>query len=272
MKKLLTFLSLLGFFVVQVVPAYAMVNDLSQTMKPLHDTAINTNTVATGSANTLDHIKARANMELTRRLAALQKLTTRLQDVKRLTADQKSMLISEVQAQITTLTNLQTKIQADTDLQTLQADKQSIIFSYRIFALYIPKMQIIAAGDRMLDLTDKYSSVSSKLQTRLSEAQGKGINVASLQLLVADMQAKIADAKTQAQNAINAVLPLSPDGYPGNKTILQSARQMLDTGHHDQMDAFHDLQGIIQGLRDLLKGGTPSPQASGSATPSPSGV
>jgi hypothetical protein len=66
------------------------------------------------------------------------------------------------------------------------------------------------------------------------------------------MTTKLTNAKTQATDAINAVLPLTPDGYPGNKTTLQSARSMLVMARQDIQAAHKDEQQIRQ---DLVKSG-----------------
>lgn len=278
MSKFAAYISVFALFIVLVAPASAQVVTTPSTtggdkmFGPNIRLLQNGSGTASGSAFGIDRVKARAAMELSRRISALQKLLQRLSGLKRLTADQKTTLTSEVQDQITTLTALQSKIQADTDLQTAKTDTQSIISSYRIFALFMPQMTIISSADRMLNLTDKFSSMEAKLQSRLTEAQSKGLNISSMQAYLTDMQSKTADANTQAQNALTMVLSLTPAGYPANKVTLQNARQLLVTGHTDLMSAFQDIQKIIQGLRELIRGGTPIPQATTSASPSPTGI
>jgi hypothetical protein len=66
---------------------------------------------------------------------------------------------------------------------------------------------------------------------------------------MSDRTAKLSDATTQATNALNAVVPLTPDGYPGNKTTLESARTMLQTVRTDLKTAESDASQI----RKLLK-------------------
>lgn len=195
------------------------------------------------------NLKARADQEINRRLTSLNNLISRIASVKRLTADQKEALTGQVQTEITNLTQLKTKIDSDTDSATLKTDVALIVKSYRIYALFVPKIHILIASDFILDTTDKISSETGKLQTKITEQQSKGNDVASLFTALADAQAKTADAKTQAQNAQNAVLPLTPDGFPDNKTTLQSARSMLQTGHQDLKTARQDIKTIIQGLK-----------------------
>lgn len=211
-------------------------------------------------------LKSRGDEELTRRITALNGLIIKINGFKKLSDSQKSTFTSNVQTEITTLTTLKTKIDGDTDVTTLKTDVQSIVTSYRVFALYMPQINILTAADRILTTTDTLTALVSKLQTRITEAQTKGKNVTLLTASLTDMQNKIADAKTQAQNAINSVTPLTPAGYPGNKTTLIAARGMITAaltdleGKNGGIGAKQDAQSIIQGLKPFPKTTiTPSP-------------
>lgn len=155
--------------------------------------------------------KTNADREIDRRIASLNNLITRLNNVKRLSADQKSTLSSQVNTEITNLQTLKSKIDADTDPATLLTDKKSIVNSYRVFLLFEPKIRIITQADEIIDLANVML--------------GKTTN--------SDATSKINDAITQANNAINSVSPLTPDGYPGNKSSFDSARGMLKTARTD---------------------------------------
>lgn len=85
------------------------------------------------------------------------------------------------------------------------------------------------------------------------------------------MNAKIADAKTQATDAIDTVLPLTPDGYPANASILQSARKMIQAGRLDLVTALQDGQKIRHGLKDFDKDKTGSNSAEATKGPTPTG-
>lgn len=214
-------------------------------------------TPSAGKANkeqqAISRIKDRSNKEIRRRIDSLNKLILRINEMKKISKEQKAILISQIQTQITDLNTLKTKIDGDTDLQTIKTDAQSIVKSYRIYALFIPKIHILATSDRMLDTIDKTSTVAAKLNTRISETKRKGEDVSNLELIYSDMLSKIADAKTQAQNAIDLVTPLTPEGYPGNKTSLMEARKMLMTGRQDLQDARIDARKIVNELKSLLK-------------------
>ena len=205
-------------------------------------------------------LKTRADNEITRRINSLSTLSNKLGGMKHLTADQITSFTNEVNTEVSNLTTLKTKIDADTDLMTLKTDVQSIIKSYRVYALFLPQINILAAADRVLNVSDMFTSLYSKLQTRIQEAQTAGKDVTSMQTTLSDMQTKITDAKTQAQSIISTVTPLTPDGYPGNKTTLQSARSMFKLIYQDFMSARKDAESIIQALRAMhLASPSPSP-------------
>jgi hypothetical protein len=197
----------------------------------------------------ISRLKTRADAEITRRINALNTLTAKINAMKRLTADQKSAFAAGISGQITSLTGLKTKIDADSDLTVLRTDVKSIVASYRIFVLYMPQVHIMSMADRALAIIEQMTAVSSKLQSRIDAAKNAGKETASMVSLMSDRTAKLSDATTQAKNALNAVVPLTPDGYPGNKTTLESARTMLQTVRTDLKTAESDASQI----RKLLK-------------------
>lgn len=205
----------------------------------------------TAQDNKMANLKERADTEITRRIDALNRINTRLTNIKHLTDAQKSSFSSQISTEIANLTALKTKIDADTDLTTLKTDVQSIVLSYRVFALFIPQIQMVGAADRILNITDIMNQFATKLSTRITNAKNAGHDVTSLQALLTDMQSKITDAITQANNVVTTVAGLTPAGYPGNKSSLQTARKMLQTARLDLVTAGQDGKKIIQGLRSF---------------------
>ena len=211
-------------------------------------------------AGAINRLKTRADAEITRRVTALNLLATKIGAMKRLTSAQQSTFATGIQVQISSLNDLKTKIDADTDLATLRTDVQSIVKSYRIFALYLPQVNIMSNADRVLAIIDEMNAISTKLQARIDIVKTAGKDTAQMQSLMTDRAAKLTDASTQATNAINTVLPLTPDGYPANKTTLQSARTMLQTARTDLRNAESDATQVRQLLRASgVKTVTPTP-------------
>jgi len=235
---------------------------LAQTASP---TVTKTQRLAQLEQDRITNLKNRADTEITRRITSLSSLVTRLGNMKHLTAAQIASFTNEVNAEISNLTTLKTKIDADTDLTTLKADVKSIVSSYRVYALFLPQINILAAADRALTIVAEFSALETKLQTRIQEVQAAGKDVTSLQTTLTDMQSKITDATNQAQSIISMVTPLTPDGYPGNRTTLQSARGAFKTIYADFVAARKDAKTIMQALMNKSEETSPTP----SLTPAP---
>lgn len=203
------------------------------------------------------HLRERADRKISRRVEALNRLATRINAMKNLSDDQKTAFQALVSQYLGDLNNLKAKIEADTDVATMKADVKSISESYRIFALVMPQIKIMDTAERVAVLTEETTTLAGKLQARIAAAGSKGKDVAALNASLAELQAKIADAKIQAQNAENAVINLDPNGYPGNKAELENARNLLKAAKEDMHAARDDAKKIVQALKEL-EGGSAS--------------
>lgn len=195
-----------------------------------------------------ENLRTRAATEIQRRTTALQELLTRVGMLKHVPDANKTSYSTQIQSQISALAALKNKIDADTDTATLKTDVQSIVTSYRIFAVFVPQIRILAAADTISDVSDNLSSVWSRLQTRITSAKASGIDTSSWETLLSDMQAKVTDAKTNASEVVTEVSALTPEGYPGNKTTLEDARKKLQTAQLSLKTAAQDGRKIIQAL------------------------
>lgn len=188
------------------------------------------------------------------RINALQKLVDRINNTKGLTADQKASLTADLTAQISALTALKTKIGSDTGTTTLTTDLKTIAPDYRTYRLVMPRTNIIAMADRYLDTAGAMASSSAQLQARITAAQNAGMNVSVAQSALADYNAKVADAKTQAQAAIDLVLKLNADNgdsaaQAANAAALKDARTKLHAAQTDIRMARQDLKKIMRSLK-----------------------
>jgi DNA repair exonuclease SbcCD ATPase subunit len=274
LKRQITVTTVTSLFVLlSTTPVFALVSTARNTrtnaansmgiMKS--DMAMSPAVSGTVSATKMDNLKLRASNEIDRRINSLNQLLDRVNALKRLTADQKSGFVNELQSQISTLGSLKTKINADTDMTTLRTDVQSVITAYRIYALFIPQMHILSADDILTTTSSEFAAFAGKLQTRIDQMKSEGMDTSALQALMTDIQKKLADANTQLQNVVTTVVGLTPSGYPGNKSSLQSARSMLQTAHTDLETARADALKI---MADILAMKAPS----GVMSPMPSGT
>lgn len=266
MKKLLVFLAA-TLLVSSLQPVYAVVPTGLERREAGEAklTQIQERT-ATIQTNTMTRLRDKADKEIDRRIAALTKLIDKVNAVKHITEAQKSTIVTGIQAQITSLTALKAKIDGDTDLATLRTDVQSIVSSYRIYALYIPEITIIANADKMLNLmTGEIAALTAKLQLRITEASANGFDVTTLNSYMSQRSTKLADALAQANSAISKVTVLTPAGWPGNKTELQTARDLLQTARKNLNDAQKFASQVRVGLKGMNPTGAPKP----TKTPTP---
>ena len=198
--------------------------------------------------------KARADQEISRRVSALQNLNTRVGEIKLISAAGKSSIATTIQGQIDSLNFLKAKIAADTDLEVLKTDIGTITASYRIFALIMPEVRVIAAADRLAGAADLMLSLGIKLQARINEAQNAGKNVTEMNANLVSLNTKAASAKQAAQAAIDLVTPLVPDNgdkasADKNRQTLKDARMKIKEGGETLRSARTDGKKVTQALK-----------------------
>lgn len=207
-------------------------------------------TVSASAAAKITTAKSRANQEITRRIGILNDLSTKVQAMVKVSADEKSAIANEVQAEISSLTSLNAKIQADTDAPTLKTDVQSIAIDYRIFMLIIPQGRIEVASDRIQTIAANYTTLSGTLQTRISQAPA-GTDTTKVNAWLSDMNTQVANANAQAQAAVSLVANLQPD--QGNAAVETSNKTALKNAAGDSKTALADLKTARQDAGSIVK-------------------
>jgi len=196
--------------------------------------------------------KTRGLAEIDRRITSLNALLTRLSDIKNIPDVQKSALATNIQGLIDQMNNLKTAINGDATLDSLKADIKSITTDYRVYALAMPQVRIIAAADRITTIVNMLSAISSKLSARITGSTNLG-NLADLQNALSDLDAKAADAQSQAMAATQEVAVLVPDQgdkdkMAANTAALKDARTKIQAAQKDIAAARKDADTIIKAL------------------------
>lgn len=222
-----------------------------------------------------EKLRAIGIREIDRRVAALNELITRTESLKRLNADARANVIASLNAQIQALTALKAKIAADADEETLKADVKSIADAYRVFALVIPQGRIVILADNVVFTADALLTLGAKLDARLQAASAAGQDVTALSAQLNELAAKSADAKNQAQAAIELIANLQPDGgdkvkMEANTKALNDARAKLKVGREDITAARAAAIKVMNALK-AMKLETNTPGGTPSAVPSASG-
>ncbi|HVW23207.1 MAG TPA: hypothetical protein VHB51_01855 [Candidatus Saccharimonadales bacterium] len=241
MKRIISRLSLtsgllVGSLALSFAPAYAVTRPAAA--------SANAN-----STTRLQRIISRGDKEIERRLKTLNRLSSKVPSGSKLSDADKSNLTAAVQAEITDLTNLKTKLDADTDVNTAASDALSIITEYRVYALIVPKIQLVRAADAQQVAEAKLTVLAGKLQTSLSTAQSKGQDISTEQALLTDMNAKIAAAQAISSQVGSTVLGFQPNDRNSNPSLLSGYRDQLQTAQADIRVASNDAQSIINFLK-----------------------
>ena len=227
--------------------------------------------VAAALATRIQTGQSHATAEIDRRVTVLNNLSTKVSAMTRLNATDKTNIASLITQQVSSLTDLKTKILADTDTTTLKADVKSITDSYRIFMLVVPQINVITTSDSMIETSNMIGAIGTKLQARVAIAGTAGNNVTALNTLLSDITAKINDAQTQAQNAVLAVASLKPDQgdtatITANKQAFTTAKGELKTARTDLQTARTDAGKIVTSLKAMKVSTATSTPASATST------
>ena len=198
----------------------------------------------------ISRIQGNGGKDVDNRIQSLQSLVTRIQGLKNVSDTEKTALENDLQTEITNLTNIKSRMSADSSTTTLRADIQSTIGGSRIYALVIPKTNILAAADRVSTIVGMMNTVATKLQTRLTNATSTS-DTTTAQSALADFNAKVSDANTQASAAAAEVIPLVPDN--GDKTKLASNIATLKDARTKIQAAGKDLIAAREDIKNILK-------------------
>ncbi len=204
-------------------------------------------------ANIGPKIRARGDSEIDARITNLDKIIARLGDATRLSPEAKASLNAQLTAQITALTNLKAQIDSGATT-TLKANTESITKNFRIYSLVLPKAAITAAADRIMTIVAQMETLSGKITARITAASAAGATVTAATAAHADFDAKVADAKLQAQAAANEVVNLSADAgatttAAANTAALKDAKTKIDAAQADVKAARKDIGTILAALK-----------------------
>jgi hypothetical protein len=193
--------------------------------------------------------KARCAAAIDVRLPELAKLNASLTSAKRITDEHRAAQKSSVSAASSGLSALKTKIAADTDPATLGEDCKSIIEGYRVFALRASQTHVMIAADTEAAAVAALNTAVPKLADAISKAEAAGKNVATAKTALVDLQAKLAEAGTQAGGVAAGVIGLVPADYNTNHNVLDGARSAVKTASADLKAARADIKTITSTVK-----------------------
>src|SRR5579862_790448 len=241
LKKLLTGAGALSLLLSAGVGIAHAEGSANVTANPPHVEAGQTQTQQQHLAN----IKSRGDAEINRRLTTLNSLSGKISSDSRLSSTAKTTLTAQVTSEISNLTSLKAKLDAETTLDGASADAKSIISDYRVYALIVPKILLIRTADDQLVVESKLTALAGKLQSRISQAQSSGKDVSTLTSLLSDLNSKVSASQAISSSIEQKVINLQPSDYDSDHTVLSGDRAQLQTAHEDNAKALQDAKTIV---------------------------
>ncbi|MEK7211865.1 MAG: hypothetical protein AAB731_04485 [Patescibacteria group bacterium] len=185
------------------------------------------NASSTIATDNMTALKARGKALIKQRVRALNRLEQKIKKSKLAEAD-KTALGAEIAANVSGLKTLSDKIAADTDLAVLKADVESIFTAYRVYAVFLPKINGIMTSLALQQHANLMStSTVASYDGKIAELKTAGKDVAEAERLMAGAKAKIAAGLSKAQSAQTGFAGLKPADYPATAAVIKTNAQLL---------------------------------------------
>ncbi|HET7723751.1 MAG TPA: hypothetical protein VFK68_03865 [Propionibacteriaceae bacterium] len=198
--------------------------------------------------STLAQIQAAATTATSDRIASLKTAIGKVDANRSLTAGDRSTILARLNADLTAMSSLASKIAADTTVSTALSDYHDIFTGYRVYAVALPQAFDAAAADRLTGTAiPALQSAHDKLARELAAHPTKWTDTLKAQL--ADMQAKISDASTHANGLAARALAVTPAQYNADKTVMTGIRADLKTSVGDTKAAAADGHALVEALK-----------------------
>jgi hypothetical protein len=194
--------------------------------------------------STFSQAQQTVETDLAKRVAQLNTLIGRVNGAAGLTpADKATLLADLTKTELPGIQALQSKVPGDTTCAQLRQDAHEMVDDFRVYVVMAPETDLVIANDAPTGALEP--AISGWIQY----AQAHGKNVSDAQAAFADYQAKVTAAQsltTAGQSA--TLLALTPQGYPGNASVILQARTNLANARNDLYAARGDLAKIIHDL------------------------
>jgi hypothetical protein len=199
---------------------------------------------ATEGTAGLETVKHAAHTAILARLAALNTATAVINGSSFMGADLAGVK-GKLQADVSGLTALDQKIQADTTTAQARADAQTIFTDYRVYALMLPVAHMTRAADAVTKVVAVHlGRVADRLQDAITNR-----GATDLQPALDDMKAQIDAAVRLATPLPAALAALKPADWNANHQVLQPDRTALETARSDLKKARASAAAVIRGLK-----------------------
>jgi hypothetical protein len=185
------------------------------------------------------------------RLTFLGNLSTQMAKHTSLTSGDLAALSGIDSADTIGLTSLETTLDHESSLASVQSDLMAIVKDYRVYLLFARQVTLVEGADAVVATQAHFTTLSGKLQNRINAAAAKGKNTSAASAQLADMNSAVSRAMTDVSGLSSALLLLTPTAYNAGsaKSVLSHARNAILRARAQLLDARGDALRVVADLR-----------------------
>lgn len=194
-------------------------------------------------------VKAKAATAIQDRITSLDAAVSKVNADTAISSSDRTTLLGILNGDLSGLTALGTKIQADQTFSEAAADYKTVFTGYRIYALALPQARLVAGSDKIsTTVVPHLDHTQSKLQARLSGADTSK-DTQAVQSAMADLAGRIQAATSEASGLPTTILSITPADYDANHAVLTGPRSDLATARSDVNAARQDVKTVRAAIR-----------------------
>lgn len=197
----------------------------------------------------IDDVKQRCISAIDERLQRIDRLQKAVASSEHVTPRHEAILEGQLAEAQAGLARLRAQIRDATDPEELHRLCRSIVEDFRIYVLVTPRTMLTLAADSASAAAAKLGEVAERIQVVIDEAAAEGKDVTQAQAELDSMLAHLAGAETAIDPVADAILPLTPEGWPENGSVLRQASADLKQGRSESRSAKVDAHEALEALR-----------------------
>ena len=158
-----------------------------------------------------------------------------------LTAAQVTALKTQVASYVASLTELKTKIAADTTIEMVKADIKTIYSDYNVYQALMPSLHLSSALNQGQAILDKLNALTVRLTATIEAKTAVGADTVVLTSALTDYKAQLADAATQLALVKVEIAKIDIKNAETSKVAVAAAREYMAKFKADIVAAKGDL-------------------------------
>ena len=202
--------------------------------------------------------RARAELEIDRRVAILESLIPRIEATEKTSPIQKALYASEVESQINFLNSLKARVIDRVSFDQLSIDINVLSDNYNNFRIIASQVLIVVIADKINVSGESFTGIAIEMGQKIEELRVEKKDVLEAQKNLGNILFVLGDALAKAETAVVEVLPLT--SAQGNyNSVLLSAKATVGASHKNLNIAVRDGRNLINSLMDIEAGRTQRP-------------